>query len=77
MERIFGDDSDYSQETRDQLKQVMQVSQQEQTEISIFGKTGMGKAEGIVVDAWLICRKSKREHILLCLSWKNRRHGGI
>ena len=22
------------------------------TEISIYGKTGMGKAEGIVVDAW-------------------------
>ena len=68
MERIFGDDSDYSQETRDQLKQVMQVSQQEQTEISIFGKTGMGKAEGIVVDAWLTgFAESPKGNIYYCV----------
>ncbi|MDE6566714.1 MAG: class D beta-lactamase [Lachnospiraceae bacterium] len=52
MERIFGDNSDYSKETQNILKQVMLVSEQERTDISIYGKTGMGKAEGIVVDAW-------------------------
>lgn len=52
MERIFGDNSCYSEETQTELKQVMLVSEQDQTDISVYGKTGMGKAEGIVVDAW-------------------------
>ena len=52
MERIFGDHSGYSEETQNELKQVMLVSEQKRTDISIYGKTGMGKAEGIVVDAW-------------------------
>ncbi len=52
MERIFGDNSDYSEKTLNELKQVMLVPEQERTDISIYGKTGMGKAEGIVVDAW-------------------------
>lgn len=52
MERIFGEHSDYSEDTRDELKQVMLVSGQEQTDLSIYGKTGMGKTDGIVVDAW-------------------------
>ncbi|MDE6364171.1 MAG: class D beta-lactamase [Lachnospiraceae bacterium] len=52
MERIFGDHSDYSEETQRELKQVMLVSEQERTDISIYGKTGMGKADGFVVDAW-------------------------
>lgn len=52
MERIFGDNSECSEKTQNELKQVMLVSEQERTDISIYGKTGMGKAEGIVVDAW-------------------------
>ncbi|MDE5939978.1 MAG: class D beta-lactamase [Lachnospiraceae bacterium] len=52
MERIFGDNSDYSEETQNELKQVMLVSEQDRADISIYGKTGMGKAEGVVVDAW-------------------------
>lgn len=52
MERIFGDNSSYSEETKNELKRVMLVSEQERTDISIYGKTGMGKAEGNVVDAW-------------------------
>ena len=52
MERIFGEGSDYSEETRNELKQVMLVSEQEKDDISVYGKTGMGKAEGVVVDAW-------------------------
>ena len=30
----------------------MLISEENNTEISIYGKTGMGKAEGIVIDAW-------------------------
>lgn len=52
MERIFGADSEYPEKTQNELKQVMLVSEQERTDFPIYGKTGMGKAEGIVVDAW-------------------------
>lgn len=55
MARIFGDNTDYSEETLDQLKQVMLLSKQDESEISIYGKTGMGKARGIVVDSWYTC----------------------
>ena len=52
MERIFGDNTDYSEETLNQLKQVMLLQEQNERGISIYGKTGMGKAHGIVVDSW-------------------------
>lgn len=52
MERIFGDHTEYSDETLDQLKQVMLLSEQNEADVSIYGKTGMGKAHGIVVDSW-------------------------
>ena len=52
MERIFGGNSDYSEETRNQLKQVMLVPEQDRAALSIYGKTGMGKTNGVVVDAW-------------------------
>ena len=52
MERIFGIDSIYSEETQNELKQVMLVTEQQKSNISIYGKTGMGKAHGVVVDAW-------------------------
>lgn len=34
-------------------EQVRLVSEQERTDRPIYGRTGIGKAEGIVVDAWL------------------------
>lgn len=52
MERIFGDHTEYSEETLEQLKQVMLLSEQNEADVSIYGKTGMGKAHGIVVDSW-------------------------
>ena len=48
MERIFGEQS--SQSTRESLEQVMLA--EEVNGMAIYGKTGMGKAEGVVVDAW-------------------------
>ena len=52
MERIFGGQSEYSEETQKELKQVMLLSGQERTDITIYGKTGMGKVEDVAVDAW-------------------------
>lgn len=52
MERIFGEDSMYSQETKDELKKVMLVPEQPNQDIYIYGKTGMGKSHGVVADAW-------------------------
>lgn len=52
MERIFGDNTEYSEETLNQLRQVMLLPEQEEPNISIYGKTGMGKDLGITVDAW-------------------------
>lgn len=52
MERIFGKQSDYSEETINELKKVMLLTEQVQGDTLIYGKTGMGKAQGVVVDAW-------------------------
>lgn len=52
MERIFDEHSIYSQETQDKLKQVMLVSEPQIPDTLIYGKTGLGVAKGIVVDAW-------------------------
>ncbi|HIX81940.1 MAG TPA: hypothetical protein H9980_08230 [Candidatus Erysipelatoclostridium merdavium] len=52
MEHIFGDDTDYSQETVEQLKQVMLLSELNDEDTLIYGKTGMGKDYGITVDSW-------------------------
>ncbi|MCI8669440.1 MAG: class D beta-lactamase [Lachnospiraceae bacterium] len=51
MERIFGTDSVYSEETQNRLRQVMLVTEQNQASASIYGKTGMGRANGSI-DAW-------------------------
>ncbi len=52
MERIFGEGSVYSEKTKNELKKVMLVEEENRTDTVIYGKTGMGKANGIVVDAW-------------------------
>lgn len=50
MERIFGQDGYASGETVERLKQVMLTK--EEGELAIYGKTGMGKENGVTVDAW-------------------------
>lgn len=52
MERIFGDHTDHSSEVLGRLEAVMLLPESGDTNLSIYGKTGMGKAHGIVVDAW-------------------------
>ena len=64
MARIFGDHSVCSKETRDALAQVMMVEEQSDTDISIYGKTGMGKAQGVVVDAWFTGFAEKEDEMI-------------
>lgn len=52
MKRVVSSSEICTERTQNILKQVMLISEENNTEISIYGKTGMGKAEGIVVDAW-------------------------
>lgn len=52
MERIFGENSAFSQETQEELKHVMLLTEANDSDALIYGKTGMGKADGVVVDAW-------------------------
>lgn len=51
MERIFGTDTVYQSQSVEALKQVMLLTDYE-TENRIYGKTGMGKLSGAVVDSW-------------------------
>lgn len=72
MERIFGENSDYSEATRKELKQVMLISKQEETNICIYGKTGMGKAEGNIVDAWFTgFAESTEGNLYFCVHLEN------
>lgn len=52
MERIFGRESVYKPDTLERLKEVMAVTSQGDLKYPFYGKTGMGKVDGIVVDAW-------------------------
>lgn len=52
LERIFGEASEYSEAAQSELKQVMWAPELDSAGISVYGKTGMGTAGGVVVDAW-------------------------
>lgn len=68
MERIFGEDTVYSEDTRKALREVMRMEENERTDISIYGKTGMGKAKGVTVDAWYTGFAEKgEERIYFCV----------
>lgn len=68
MERIFGVDTDDSEELRKQLKEVMLVSNSGETGNSIYGKTGTGQVHGVVVDAWFTGFAEKaKEEVYFCV----------
>ncbi len=68
MERIFGETSVYSEEAKSELKQVMLVTDQDKTGFPIYGKTGMGKDKGAVVDAWFTgFAEGREENIYFCV----------
>lgn len=74
MERIFGEQSDYSEETIDELKKVMLLTEQEQGDTLIYGKTAWVKRK---VSWWMrgsqICRKRAGQGLFLRVSRTNRR----
>lgn len=68
MERIFGSDSPYAKETLTALKEVMKVGEQNQSELMIYGKTGMGKENGVLVDAWFTgFAETAEKQIIFCI----------
>ena len=68
MARIFGKESVYSEDARQELKKVMLVAEENEADIPVYGKTGMGKAEGIVEDAWFTGFAEKEgENIYFCV----------
>ncbi len=68
MERIFGANSVYRKETLRWLKQVMLAPEQNEKDITIYGKTGMGKMGGILADAWFTgFAESKKGNIYFCI----------
>ncbi len=52
LERIFGEASPYPPDTKALLEEVMLLPETSQDACRIYGKTGMGKKDGVVVDAW-------------------------
>lgn len=68
MERIFGKESVYSENTQEELKKVMLLPEHHKQDFSIYGKTGMGKANGIVVDAWFTgFAETEKGNIYFCI----------
>lgn len=68
MERIFGEHSEYSEETQNALKQVMLIPTPEMSDISVYGKTGLGVADDIVVDAWFTgFAESSKGNVYFCV----------
>lgn len=52
LERIFGEASGYAADIREALEEVMFLPEASDETCAIYGKTGMGKADGVVVDCW-------------------------
>lgn len=68
LERIFGEDSVYSEETVNHLKQVMLQPEEDGAQAAVYGKTGMGKAQGVTVDAWFAgFAKQAEDNIYFCV----------
>ena len=53
LERIFGDDSYYSEKNLELLKDAMLIDQ-DTNNYKIYGKTGMGVKNGVTIDAWFV-----------------------
>lgn len=79
MERIFGDDSVYSEKTRDELKKVMLVGGRESDGYNGLWEDRNGQGTrycgGCVV--YSICGKCRGKSFFLRISWKDGRQGCI
>lgn len=52
LERIFGEASVYDEASLSFLKEAMRTEDSEAPDMVLYGKTGLGKSNGIMVDAW-------------------------
>ena len=70
MERIFGENSEYSEEAQNELKQVMLVTEQDRTDISVYGKRGWARQTALLLTHGLPdLQKPQREiYIFVCVS---------
>lgn len=67
MERIFGSSSKYSSDTRALLEKAMFYSEGSDKSCAVYGKTGMGKSEGTVVDCWYTGFADVGHRIYFCI----------
>ena len=67
MKQIFDSSSAYSPDTLSALEEVMFLSQDSTDDCKIYGKTGMGKSNGIVVDAWYTGFADADHRIYFCV----------
>lgn len=68
MERIFEKQAAYKPKTLRFLNKVMKVTDQGNLPIPFYGKTGMGKKDNIVVDAWFTgFAKGSHGNIYFCV----------
>ena len=52
LARVFGEQTAYSPASLEALQQAMFQPELSDARCAIYGKTGMGKCDGVVVDAW-------------------------
>ena len=67
LERIFGSSSRYSQDVQALLEEVMFLPESSDETCRIYGKTGMGKSGGIVVDCWYTGFADMDHRIYFCI----------
>lgn len=67
MERIFGSSSKYSSDTRALLEKAMFYSEGSDESCAVYGKTGMEKSEGTVVDCWYTGFADVGHRIYFCI----------
>lgn len=67
LERIFGESSSYSEEIQTALQEVMLLEEASEDDCLIYGKTGMGKAAGIVADCWYAGFADVENRIYFCI----------
>lgn len=73
MARIFAPGSDYGEASLSALKTAMQT--ETDGTYHVYGKTGMGKADGVVVDAWFTGFAQQGEEQLFFCVWLGKEAG--
>lgn len=68
LERIFGETSAYSEASLSLLKDAMKTVDSDAPDMVLYGKTGLGKSRGILVDAWFTgFAETDRGNVYFCV----------